>query len=181
MLYLQYIFFLVISYLIGSVPFGLIVGKYCHKDLQKLGSGNIGASNAVRILGIKKGGLVFLLDFLKCFASVLAARYFYGQSFAVFCGFAVIFGHIFAVYNKFKGGKGVACLFALYAAINFFLAAFFASCWGLLFVCFEKPFISSIFASIATGAVSYFFCDKFLFFIFIVLTLLIVFKHKANI
>ncbi len=121
------ILYIVAAYLIGSVPFGYIAGRLNGIDLREHGSRNIGATNAVRVLGKGWGIPVFVMDFLKGFAPLLYMKYHLGGDMTVFTPaqmgwflgvmFALILGHTFTCFLKFKGGKGVAttggCLFAL--------------------------------------------------------------------
>lgn len=121
------ILYIVAAYLIGSVPFGYIAGRLNGIDLREHGSRNIGATNAVRVLGKGWGIPVFFMDFLKGFAPLLYMKCHLGGELAAFSTadmgwflgvmFAVILGHTFTCFLKFKGGKGVAttggCLFAM--------------------------------------------------------------------
>ena len=121
------ILYIVAAYLIGSVPFGYIAGRLNGIDLREHGSRNIGATNAVRVLGKGWGIPVFVMDFLKGFAPLLYMKYHLGGDITEFSPadmgwflgvmFALILGHTFTCFLKFKGGKGVAttggCLFAL--------------------------------------------------------------------
>lgn len=114
-----YVFLILISYLLGSVPFGLIVAKAFNKgDLRKVGSGNIGATNVMRVGGLRLAGLVWLLDMAKAVIAVLLGRFFVGDIFAVWCGFAAIFGHCFPIWLRFRGGKGISSLFGVLLAFN---------------------------------------------------------------
>lgn len=107
-----------LSYLIGSIPFGLLVGFSRGVDVRKSGSGNIGASNVGRLLGKKFFFLVFFLDFLKGLAPMAVASYFVHRDYPdrtwqiyllwLAVGFAAVIGHMFSLFLKFKGGKGVA-------------------------------------------------------------------------
>ncbi len=103
---------LILSYLIGSIPFGFLIGKWFKKiDIREHGSGNIGATNVLRVLGTKLGLLVMLLDILKGVLVVKIAlnfQYTMDDWFLLINGFAGIIGHIFTVFLGFKGGKGVA-------------------------------------------------------------------------
>ena len=123
----EIILYIVAAYLIGSVPFGYIAGRLNGIDLREHGSRNIGATNAVRVLGKGWGIPVFVMDFLKGFAPLLYMKYHLGGDITEFSPaamgwflgvmFALILGHTFTCFLKFKGGKGVAttggCLFAL--------------------------------------------------------------------
>ena len=101
---------LIFSYLLGSIPNGLIFGKLIwHKDLRNFGSHNIGATNAWRVIGAKAGILIFLLDFLKGAVSVALAKIFVGDAWVmVLAGLLAILGHTFSIFLKLRGGKGVA-------------------------------------------------------------------------
>lgn len=130
------IIFSVISYLIGSVNSAIIISKRAYgKDIRNLESTNAGATNMMRAFGKKTGFIVFLLDFSKGFLSVLIAKSavaFFNAPFetVLFSAFFAVFGHIFPIYFKFKGGKGVATLagtaFALMPVITIALLILFA-------------------------------------------------------
>ncbi len=97
------------GYLLGSVPFGFIIGKIRGVDVRRSGSGNIGATNVLRTLGPVWGGVVFLLDFFKGALPVWLALGYSGDPLVVIlCGLAAVLGHSFPVFLAFKGGKGVA-------------------------------------------------------------------------
>jgi glycerol-3-phosphate acyltransferase PlsY len=108
---------IVASYLLGSIPFGLLIARARGVDIRAVGSGNIGATNVSRSLGKKLGALVLLLDAAKGFAPVfLAARWLPAEIVAA-SGFAAIAGHVFPVWLRFRGGKGVATGLGVFAAI----------------------------------------------------------------
>jgi len=116
---MSYAFSIIISYLLGSIPFGLIIAKLFNKgDIRRVGSGNIGATNVMRVGGLRLAGLVWLLDMAKAIVAVLIGRYVGGDAFGVWCGFAAIIGHCFPIWLKFHGGKGVSALFGVMLAIN---------------------------------------------------------------
>ena len=122
---MSYIFFnvytlsIIIAYFLGSIPFGVLVTKLFNKgDLRKVGSGNIGATNVMRVGGLRLAGLVWILDMVKAVIAVLIGRYVGGAVFGVWCGFAAIVGHCFPIWLKFHGGKGVSCLFGVLLAVN---------------------------------------------------------------
>src|SRR5262249_6431989 len=103
----------VLSYLLGSVPFGVIVGRARGVDIFKAGSGNIGATNVGRVLGRKSGVLVFVLDFLKGALPTAIMYLAFGVTAGVAAGLAAFLGHLFPAYLRFHGGKGVATGFGV--------------------------------------------------------------------
>lgn len=110
---------LIISYLLGSIPMGLLLTKMMGKgDLRKVGSGNIGATNVMRVGGLRMAGLVWLLDMAKAIVAVFIGKYIGGDSFGAWCGFAAIVGHCYPIWLKFKGGKGISSLFGVMLAMN---------------------------------------------------------------
>ena len=116
---MSYLISLIISYFFGSIPFGLIVTKLFNMgDIRKVGSGNIGATNVMRVGGLRIAGLVWILDMLKAIVAVLIGRYVGGETLAVWCGFIAIIGHCFPIWLKWHGGKGVSCLFGVLLAVN---------------------------------------------------------------
>jgi glycerol-3-phosphate acyltransferase PlsY len=128
---------LLISYLLGAVPFALLAGRCRGIDIRKHGSGNLGATNAIRILGKPLGLTVFVLDFLKGLGPVLFVKHIFPHwvslssssclTLAFACGMAAVVGHVFPVYLRFKGGKGVAAAAGALMAVQWdaALVAFF--------------------------------------------------------
>lgn len=114
-----YVFLIIVSYLLGSIPFGLIVVRASGRgDLHQVGSGNTGATNVMRVGGLRLAGLVWILDMVKAIVSVLIGSALGGAGFGAWCGFAAIVGHIFPLWLGFHGGKGISCLFGVFLAIN---------------------------------------------------------------
>ncbi len=108
-----------VSYLLGSIPMGLILTKVTGKgDLRKVGSGNIGATNVMRVGGLRMAAATWLLDMLKAIAAVYIGYVVGGEAFAAWCGFAAIVGHCYPVWLKFHGGKGISSLFGVLLAVN---------------------------------------------------------------
>lgn len=110
---------ILLAYLAGSIPFGLLIGRLRGVDLRKLGSGNIGATNALRVLGPVGGVLTLLGDILKGFLPVLGARSLWGSGDPWLYGVALaaVVGHLFPLYLRFQGGKGVATGFGVVLAL----------------------------------------------------------------
>lgn len=109
MIFIQYILGIVIGYIVGSIPWALIIGKvFYKKDIREYGSGNLGGTNAGRVLGKKAGIAVIVLDALKAFFVMMAFNFIF-PSVVPYAGLAVSVGHCFPLFAQFKGGKGVAC------------------------------------------------------------------------
>ena len=116
---MEYILGVIISYFLGSIPMGLLLTKLMGKgDLRKVGSGNIGATNVMRVGGLRMAGLVWLLDMAKAIAAVFVGKYIAGDAFGAWCGFAAIVGHCYPVWLRFKGGKGISSLFGVLMAVS---------------------------------------------------------------
>ena len=110
---------LIISYLLGSIPMGLLLTRMMGKgDLRKVGSGNIGATNVMRVGGLRMAGLTWLLDMAKAIVAVLIGKAVAGDAFGAWCGFAAIVGHCYPVWLRFKGGKGISSMFGVLLAVS---------------------------------------------------------------
>ena len=108
------------GYLLGSIPFALVIGKvFYHTDIRQFGSGNLGGTNAGRVLGKKAGISVIILDALKAFIPVGIVSI-YSQNASIWCGLAVCVGHCFPIFAHFKGGKAAASMFGFLLAIAIF-------------------------------------------------------------
>ena len=170
------------SYLLGSIPSGLILSKMLNKgDLGKAGSGNIGATNALRVGGRLLGALTLIFDLLKGLV-VIILTIFLEQKFIVVYGFVCILGHIFPIWLNFKGGKGVATVLGVILGLNPLIALLMSMIWIVIFK-FSKissvASLISLFLSIVTLIVI---GTNYVNSIFLALILiLIVYKHKDNI
>lgn len=139
------------SYLLGSIPFGLVLTHIVKgEDVRKKGSGNIGATNTFRVAGKMLGALTLFLDIVKGIIPIIIARYLYPTSelthFA--CGFFAFIGHIFPIWLKFKGGKGVATAFGILAILSFPLALIAFITWTITFIIGRMVSLASIIASL---------------------------------
>lgn len=112
------IYLLVLGYLMGSIPIGKIIGSSYGVDIQKRGSGNIGFANVRRVLGWRAGLITLAADVTKGFLPTLLASYFVDGALIFFVGLAAILGHIFPVWLKFRGGKGIATGLGVVLVIN---------------------------------------------------------------
>lgn len=116
---MTYIFVAIFAYLLGSIPMGLLLTKLAGRgDLRRVGSGNIGATNVMRVGGLRLAGLVWLMDMAKAALAVLIGGAVGGDVFAAWCGFMAVIGHCFPVWLGFRGGKGMSCLFGVLLATS---------------------------------------------------------------
>ncbi|MCM8774712.1 MAG: glycerol-3-phosphate 1-O-acyltransferase PlsY, partial [Candidatus Omnitrophica bacterium] len=185
---------LIISYLLGSIPFGFILTYLIRRiDIRDYGSGNIGATNVARILGKKWGMCVFLLDFLKGALSIWIFKLFTfppeGRSYLfIFCGLAAVCGHNWPIFLGFRGGKGVATSLGVMSGLSFvyyhlwLVLTIAVMSWIIFFSLFRYVSLASLLAG-------------FSFFIFsliipvsrdikifsLLFLLLLIFRHKNNI
>ena len=175
---------LILGYFIGSIPNGLIFGKMIwNVDLREKGSGNIGATNAWRVLGKKAGLLVFALDFLKGVIPVLLASTFIGLPWSmVIAGLAAIAGHVFSIFTAFQGGKAVATGLGVITILMPNVALIVFVTWLIIVLITRYVSLGSIVASILVPilAVVFKYPGAFLYFGTFAATL-IVLRHRPNI
>ena len=172
------------AYVLGSIPFGVLLARAQNIDLHEHGSKNIGATNATRILGKKAGALTLLGDTLKGWLGVVAASWVSSDSFTIAgAGIMVFLGHLFSVFLKFKGGKGVATMLGVILFISSFgnTIIFSVTVFSWLMIVFFTRYValgSVISLTIATIYSFFYIPDLFIF--FVLMTLLITYKHKDN-
>jgi len=138
-----------VSYFMGSIPFGLILTKiFLNKDIREIGSGNIGATNALRTGNKLIGYSTLILDIAKAIIPVIFVKINYPDLIyiASLCAFL---GHVFPIWLKFKGGKGVATYVGILFSINLLLGIIFVASWGVIFLMFRYSSLSSIVGSIS--------------------------------
>ncbi|MBQ6297475.1 MAG: glycerol-3-phosphate 1-O-acyltransferase PlsY [Selenomonadaceae bacterium] len=175
---------IIASYLIGSIPMGLIFGKLIwKKDLRRFGSRNIGATNAWRILGRKAGLLVFIFDFLKGQLGVmLGACLFASPGAMVLGGLFAMLGHMFPIFLFFRGGKGVATGLGVIAALMPKITAIVFVVWLVLFLITRYVSVASIIAAVLTPILAVIYNEPVIYFLFaLIAAVIIVFRHKDNI
>ncbi len=178
------ILILVLSYLIGAIPCGLIVGKMIwHKDLRHYGSGNIGATNAYRVLGTKGGALVFLLDFFKGELAVVLGMTFIGTPCAaILAGMFAIIGHMFSIFLQMKGGKGVSTALGVISILMPKVTVIIVIVWGAIVFATRYVSLGSITAALMTPILAMIFhYDKYYVIFGIIAAAFIIIKHKDNI
>ena len=172
-------------YLLGSVPFGYIVGKLFKKvDIREYGSGNIGATNALRILGPQLASLVVIGDIGKGIFSIYLAQYFNIDSSLILtiAGLAVICGHNWSLFLGFKGGKGIATTFGVVFALNPTISILALIVGGVVVITTRYVSLASIFAVISIFIFTILFKQPYEYIIFSAIIMIIgIFKHKENI
>jgi len=172
-------------YLLGSIPFGYIVGKLFKKvDIRKFGSGNIGATNTLRILGLPLASLVAIGDIGKGILSIYLVQYFNIDNLLILtiAGLAVICGHDWSLFLGFKGGKGIATTFGVIFALNPVISILALIIWGVVVIATRYVSLSSIFALIAIFIFTILFKQPYEYIIFSTIVMILgIFKHKDNI
>lgn len=175
----------IIGYLLGSISFSYILGKRLKKvDIRRHGSGNAGATNTLRVLGVRPAIFVLLLDVLKGIVAVLLGLYLVGPGLApALAGLAAILGHNWPVFLRFKGGKGVATTIGVLATLVF-LPALYAGIIGLVTIILTR-FVSlgSLVFLIGTTVITAIFFDypsEYLY-LLVIVTALSVWRHRSNI
>ena len=180
-MYLEILYTAAYSYLLGSVPFGLIVTKiFLNKDLRDIGSGNIGATNALRTGNKTLGAVTLLLDGVKAYIAV-AITFIYFLDYIYLSALLCILGHIFPVWLRFKGGKGIAVFLGILFGFSIKLAILFMVCWGLILYLTKYSSVSSL---VSTGVIFLYsiylnnFPGSIFFFIILII---VIYSHRVNI
>jgi glycerol-3-phosphate acyltransferase PlsY len=171
------------AYLLGSIPFGLLLTKWKGKgDIRQIGSGNIGATNVLRT-GDKSLALwTLFLDGFKGFLAVVIAQELMSPEIAPLTGLTVVLGHIYPVWLHFKGGKGVATTLAVLLATSFSMVFWTCAVWGLAFYVTRISSLSAIMAMIFAPVYAIFFLqDSAVSWVIFLLAALVIYKHQSNI
>ena len=172
---------LFISYLIGSIPFGFLLTKiFLKKDIREIGSGNIGATNALRTGNKLIGYSTLILDISKAVILLLIIKFNFPE-YLFISSIAVFLGHVFPIWLKFKGGKGVAAYVGILFCINIYLAIIFIIVWLVVFVISKYSSLASMVASLFVPLSSYFLLNDINYYFYIILFLLILITHRENI
>jgi glycerol-3-phosphate acyltransferase PlsY len=190
----EMILFAIVGYLIGAIPFGLILTRFAgYGDIRSIGSGNIGATNVLRTGNKKLAALTLLLDGGKGAVAVLIAKYFgtgYGLTWGDGAAFAAaagaLFGHMFPVWLKFKGGKGVATTLGILLALAPFIGIAACATWLLTAFITKYSSLSALVAVAVSAGISlyghfFIFPNPFLVMFTLLAVVLVFFKHSGNI
>ena len=170
-----------VSYLTGSIPFGFLLTKiFLNKDIRNIGSGNIGATNALRTGNKKIGFSTLILDVLKAAITIIFVKFNYSE-FIFISSLCVFLGHVFPIWLKFKGGKGVATYVGILFSINLTYGLIFITIWLIVFFIFKYSSLSSIIASLGIPLYLFIFLNSLNLFFFLIMLILIFFTHRENI
>ena len=181
------------SYLSGSIPFGLILTKiFGNQDIRNIGSGNIGATNVLRTGNKFLAALTLILDIFKGYIPVIIAQQYFPGLIQLSCVLA-FFGHVFPVWLKFKGGKGVATYLGILLALSIQLSLLFMFTWVTVSLIFKYSSLSSMFSSLTVFVVtlikdtalrsidSHAYIEEEIKLILFIFFILIMFTHRKNI
>ena len=170
----------ILSYLTGSVPFGFILTKvFLKKDIRDIGSGNIGATNALRAGNKSLGYGTLFLDIIKAIIPVVYVKLNY-PDYIFIASLCVFLGHIFPIWLKFKGGKGVATYVGILFSINLTIGFVFIGVWFFTFLISKYSSLSSLFGSLSIPIYLFFFTNQNLVF-FSIMFILIFYTHRENV
>ncbi len=186
---IKILLWIIISYLIGSIPWGLIIGKvFFKKDIRNYGSGNLGGTNAGRVLGLPIGILVIVLDSFKALIMMTIANFVFKDA-VVFSGLAVCIGHCFPVFANFKGGKAVACSYGYLLALGIYVTGdwVFTLLYPLLIFILVLSLgkivsLSSMCGILSAAVIAFLTYDnKYIAFCTLILALFVIYRHRSNI
>jgi glycerol-3-phosphate acyltransferase PlsY len=178
---MEYLIVGLTSYIMGSIPFGFILTKiFLKKDIREIGSGNIGATNTLRTGNKLVGYSTLILDIVKAIIPVIYVKMNYPELIyiASLCAFL---GHVFPIWLKFNGGKGVATYVGILFSINILLGLIFVISWGVIFLISRYSSLSSIIGSLSVPLYLFITTEKSSVIFFITMFVLIFFTHRENI
>tara|TARA_Y100001960_G_C14619631_1_gene800082 strand:- start:114 stop:692 length:579 start_codon:yes stop_codon:yes gene_type:complete len=178
---MEIFFIILISYLVGSIPFGFLLTKiFLKKDIREVGSGNIGATNALRTGNKLIGYSTLVLDIAKAVLTVLIVKFYYNE-FIYISSLLIFIGHVFPVWLKFKGGKGVATYLGILFCLNYTLAIIFIVVWLIILLISKYSSLSSLLASLIIPIYQFIFVAESNYYFYIILFILIFYTHRENI
>ena len=181
MLNFELFLIILISYLFGSIPFGLLLTKiFLKKDIREIGSGNIGATNVLRAGNKILGYSTLVLDILKAVLPILYIKFFMND-YLYISALSIFIGHVFPIWLKFKGGKGVASYLGILCCLDIFTALIFGVVWISIFILFKFSSLSSLLASLAIPIFHFFYNSNSDYYFYFMMFILIFFTHRENI
>ena len=172
---------ILISYLFGSIPFGLLLTKiFLKKDIREIGSGNIGATNVLRAGNKILGYSTLVLDILKAVLPILYIKFFMND-YLYISALSIFIGHVFPIWLKFRGGKGVASYLGILCCLDIFTALIFGVVWVSIFILFKFSSLSSLLASLTIPIFHFFYNSNSDYYFYFMMFILIFFTHRENI
>jgi glycerol-3-phosphate acyltransferase PlsY len=177
----EMLFALALGYLLGSIPFGLVLTRLAGKgDIRSIGSGNIGATNVLRTGSKLLATLTLILDCLKATAAILIAKRLFGGETAVAAAAGALIGHLYPVWLKFRGGKGAATFLGILIALLPVAAGVYAAVWILLLLTFRISSVAGMVAAISAPITASLLRSS-LFPMLLGFAVLVLWKHRENI
>ena len=177
----EMLFALALGYLLGSIPFGLVLTRLAGKgDIRNIGSGNIGATNVLRTGNKWLAGLTLIFDCLKATAAILIAQRLFGPVTGAFAAMGALVGHLYPVWLKFRGGKGAATLFGVLIALLPIAAAVYAAIWILLLLTIRISSVAGMSAAVSAPITAAVLHSSFLPML-LGFAVLVLWKHRENI
>ncbi len=181
MLNFELFLIILVSYLFGSIPFGLLLTKiFLKKDIREIGSGNIGATNVLRAGNKILGYSTLILDILKAVLPILYIKFFMND-YLYISALSIFIGHVFPIWLKFKGGKGVASYLGILCCLDIFTALIFGVVWISVFILFKFSSLSSLLASLTIPIFHFFYNSNSDYYFYFMMFILIFFTHRENI
>ena len=181
MLNFELFLIILVSYLFGSIPFGLVLTKiFLKKDIREIGSGNIGATNVLRSGNKILGYSTLILDILKAILPILYIKFFMND-YLYISALSIFIGHVFPIWLKFKGGKGVASYLGILFCLDIYSALIFGVVWISIFILFKFSSLSSLLASLTIPIFHFFYNSNSDYYFYFMMFILIFFTHRENI
>ncbi|HLQ74354.1 MAG TPA: glycerol-3-phosphate 1-O-acyltransferase PlsY [Bacillota bacterium] len=180
---MDYLIFAVVAYLLGSIPSALVVGKIGFNiDVREHGSGNLGATNAFRVLGVKSGSIVVIADILKgTVATILPTLIFSADVHPLIIGLFAVIGHTYPIFANFKGGKAVATSGGIFLGINPLLFLIMVLTFLITLFITKYVSLSSMITGVVTTIIAFFFKDVGVIIMAAALTAFVFYRHIDNI
>ena len=181
MLNVELLLIILVSYLFGSIPFGLLLTKiFLKKDIREIGSGNIGATNVLRAGNKILGYSTLVFDILQAVLPILYIKFFMSD-YLYISALSIFIGHVFPIWLRFKGGKGVASYLGILCCLDIFTALIFGVVWISVFVLFKFSSLSSLLASLTIPIFHFFYNSNSDYYFYFMMFILIFFTHRENI
>lgn len=179
---MEYVVYSILAYVLGSLPFALIVGKIGYKiDVREHGSGNLGATNAFRVLGVKAGSIVVLADILKGTIAILIPLLLQADVYLLAIGLFAVIGHTYPLFAKFRGGKAVATSAGIILGVSPLLFVIMVLSFFICLYVSKYVSLSSMITGVISLIVSFFLKDIGLIIVLFALNVFVFYRHKDNI